>query len=383
MSTPQGGSSGGEVRGWCPDAWRPMMAGDGLLVRVKPRLGRLTPAQAAGLAEAALACGSGSLDVTRRANLQIRGVSEATWPGLLDRLLALGLIDADGADESSRNILVSPEWTPGDDTHRIAAALHERLGELPALPGKVGFVIDAGAAPLLSGEPGDFRIDRGSQGALLLRAEGRAVGVGLRHGAEVQALLDLAQWFAESGGIAAGRMVRHAAPLPDWASGSAQPAPPKTALAPGKHELGTAYGLPFGRLKAQTLIQLAQTPGVMGIRTTPWRILVAEGGAPGEVDGLSINPHEPLLRVDACPGMPECPQSSVETRTLARRLAPHVAGRLHVSGCAKGCAHSGAADVVLTGRGGAYDLCLGQRAGAPPLRAGLDIDSLIAHFGAA
>ena len=31
----------GVVRGWCPNAWRPMAAGDGLLVRVRPRLGRL------------------------------------------------------------------------------------------------------------------------------------------------------------------------------------------------------------------------------------------------------------------------------------------------------------------------------------------------------
>ncbi|WP_059151508.1 cobalamin biosynthesis protein CobG [Novosphingobium barchaimii] len=359
-----------------------MMAGDGLLVRVKPRLGRLTPAQAVGLGEAAVAHGSGSLDVTRRANLQIRGVTEAAWPDLLDRLLALGLVDADGGREGRRNILVSPDWKPGDDTHRIAAALHDRLGELPALPGKVGFVIDAGAEPALSAESGDFRIERGSEGVLLLRAEGRAVGVPLGHGAEVEALIDLAHWFAKSGGAAAGRMGRHAAPLPDWARGSVQPAQPKAAPAPGQRELGTAYGLPFGRLKAPTLIQLAQTPGITGIRTTPWRILLTEGGMPGQLDGLSLDPNEPLLRVDACPGMPECPQSSVETRMLARRLAPHVVGRLHVSGCAKGCAHSGVADVVLTGRRGAYDLSLGQRAGAPPLRAGLDIDSLIAHFGA-
>ena len=30
------------IRGWCPTAWRPMAAGDGLLVRVRPKLGRLT-----------------------------------------------------------------------------------------------------------------------------------------------------------------------------------------------------------------------------------------------------------------------------------------------------------------------------------------------------
>lgn len=29
--------SGFVVKGWCPDAWRPMATGDGLLMRIKPR----------------------------------------------------------------------------------------------------------------------------------------------------------------------------------------------------------------------------------------------------------------------------------------------------------------------------------------------------------
>ena len=40
------------VRGWCPDAWRPMAAGDGLIVRVKPRLGRLSADDMAALGAA-------------------------------------------------------------------------------------------------------------------------------------------------------------------------------------------------------------------------------------------------------------------------------------------------------------------------------------------
>ncbi|MFX9684524.1 hypothetical protein ABTP08_20920, partial [Acinetobacter baumannii] len=72
-----------------------MRSGDGLLVRVKPMLGRLTRAQVLGMCDAAVAHGNGLIDVTRRANLQIRGVDEAGWPPLLDTLLALGLVDAE------------------------------------------------------------------------------------------------------------------------------------------------------------------------------------------------------------------------------------------------------------------------------------------------
>ena len=60
----------------------------------------------------------------------------------------------------------------------------------------------------------------------------------------------------------------------------------------------------------------------------------------------------PILHVDACVGAPACPQASVATRDLAARLAPLVTGRLHISGCAKGCARARAADWVLTGREG-------------------------------
>ncbi|MEQ1672674.1 MAG: precorrin-3B synthase, partial [Hyphomicrobium sp.] len=42
-----------EIKGWCPGALRPMMSGDGLVVRVRPRAGRLTMAQALGIAQAA------------------------------------------------------------------------------------------------------------------------------------------------------------------------------------------------------------------------------------------------------------------------------------------------------------------------------------------
>ncbi|MGX1077699.1 sulfite reductase beta subunit-like hemoprotein [Bradyrhizobium elkanii] len=41
------------VKGWCPGALRPMRSGDGLVVRIRPRAGRLDAAQAAGIAELA------------------------------------------------------------------------------------------------------------------------------------------------------------------------------------------------------------------------------------------------------------------------------------------------------------------------------------------
>ena len=99
-----------EAKGWCPGAYRPMMSGDGLVVRVRPTCARLTADQVVGLCEVADALGNGVIDLTSRANLQIRGVSEDNHAEVLQRLAALDLLRDDPALESRRNILISPFW---------------------------------------------------------------------------------------------------------------------------------------------------------------------------------------------------------------------------------------------------------------------------------
>ena len=76
------------IKGWCPGALRPMQSGDGLVVRVRPFGGRLDAAQATGLAALAERYGNGLIDLTGRANLQVRGVSDHGHLPLLDGLAA-------------------------------------------------------------------------------------------------------------------------------------------------------------------------------------------------------------------------------------------------------------------------------------------------------
>ncbi|MFZ5700716.1 MAG: precorrin-3B synthase [Pseudomonadota bacterium] len=374
--------TGFAVKGWCPDAWRPMMAGDGLLVRVKPRLGRLTRAQALGLCDVAMTHGNGLIDLTRRANLQLRGIRDDGWQALLGELMALDLVHSDPAIEQRRNLMLPSDWRTGDDSHRIACNLLDRLDELPDLPGKTGFVIDAGQACVLRDEAGDFRIERGEEGGLILRTEGRDTGAPVDPGKEADALIALAHWFVASGGAHAGRMARHDADLPGWANGDIPPGPPAARVAPGAHDIGTAYGAPFGCLHAETLACLLQASPARAVRVTPWRVFVLEGdyATVATATGLITDPADPLLRVDACPGAPLCPQATVETRDLACRIASLVTGSLHVSGCPKGCARSAPADVTLMGRDGLFDLTLNAVAGSPAVRSALGTAELLAHF---
>ncbi len=370
------------VHGWCPSAWRPMMAGDGLLVRVRPRLARLTIDQVLGLCEAAAQFGSDVIDLTNRANLQIRGVSDASWPRLIERLVALDLVDPSPAAEGRCAILTVPDWMEGDDSVRIANGLMTRRETLPDLPAKFGLAIDAGRAPMLAGASADLRIERSERGALMLRADGRETGVPVTVDEAAEALAALARWFVDTGGGAAGRMARHGAPLPGWAEGKERPAPARAPIRPGRHVLGYACGVAFGSTEASALADLMLGSGAQALRITPWRVLLLEGGEPGWIGNFIHEASHPTLCMDACPGAPACPQATVETRGLAARLSPHVAGRLHVSGCAKGCARHGPADVVLTGRQGSFDLAFGARAGEGTARSGLAPHQLLAHFGA-
>jgi precorrin-3B synthase len=85
-------------------------------------------------------------------------------------------------------------------------------------------------------------------------------------------------------------------------------------------------------------------------------------------------PDDPRRHVIACPGQPACASALAGTRGLAARLAA-IAGRgtLHVSGCAKGCAHPAAAEVTLVGQAGCYGL----------VRHGTARDAAMAHLTAA
>ncbi|MFN4057582.1 MAG: cobalamin biosynthesis protein CobG [Roseinatronobacter sp.] len=369
------------VQGWCPGALRPMQSGDGLVVRVRPRLAELSAAQALALCDLAQAHGAGLIDVTNRANLQVRGVSEASYPALLAGLQDWGLVDADVTTETRRNILVIPDWVERDLTEWLALELTARLGELPDLPPKMGFAIDTGAAPRLTAMSADFRIERGVSGGLILRADGRALGVPLPEMREVDWLIRLAWWFIASGGADAGRMARHHAPLPDWAAGTEAPAARAGPLRPGPHALGAVHGTPFGQVRATDLARALHATGATAIRVTPWRALLLVGAAPGPQQGLDWDAGSPLLRVDACAGAPFCPQATVETRALAAALAPHVTDTLHVSGCAKGCARPQAAALTLVGRDGVFDLVQAGQAGDKPMRAGLTPAQILSEFG--
>ena len=364
------------VQGWCPGAHRPMMSGDGLVVRVRPRLARLSATQAIGLCELAERFGNGTIDLTNRANLQLRGVQENDHQALLAELADLGLLDAEPGIEVRRNILVTPLYRTGDRTARLTRELIDRLAELPALPAKFGFAIDTGAERLLASDSADIRLETGADG-LILRADGAATGCQVTEAEAITKLIALARWFGENFAQGTRRMAKLVAAqnLPaDWVGQT--PAATGERVQPGECELGAIYGAAFGQLPAEQLRHLLDRSNASALRVTPWRLFLLEGGAAIPAPDFVTDGADPLMTTDACPGAPFCPQAQVETRTVARELAQRVAGSLHVSGCSKGCARMGTANVTLVGNNGRFDLVKNGRAGDEPFRHGLSPQTL-------
>ena len=371
-----------QIKGWCPGAWQPMASGDGLIVRVRPRHAELTRRQMLALCEAAQRWGSGVIDLTYRANLQLRGVREEAWHPLMKALVQARLVEDDPSLEARRNLLVAPDWQLGDATHQATTALLDQLAELPDLPAKVGFAVDAGESPVLAAHSADFRIERAATGQLLVRLDGRQRGTPVESPAAAVALIiRLAHWFAESGGHQSGRMRRHEGLLPPWAPESLPPAKSRPPFALGNHALGAVYGLRFGQVNAETLSQLLKTSDVECIRVTPWRRLLVTGVKARFLDGLLIDNQAPELKIDACPGAPYCEQATVGTRLLATHLAGATNGSLHVSGCPKGCARRLPADVCIVGRHSRYDLIFRGSADGTPHVTGLTASQVRHYFG--
>lgn len=375
--------SAASVKGWCPGALRPMQSGDGLVVRVRPFGGRLEANQIAGLAELAERHGNGLIDVTSRANLQIRGVSEQSHRPLLDGLARLQLLDPDTDIEARRNILVTPFWTVGDETQALAAELEEALVDSSLdLPTKFGFAIDDGRSRVLAGDSADVRIERDRGGRLLVRADGARFGHSAARGEAVSTALALASWFIASGGTKGrGRMAAHiaaGAALPATLRGETEPAPVMPASRPGPYPQGALVGVAFGQMLHTMLHQFAG--GGDALRMTPWRMVLSEGKrAMPAAAGLITEPYDPALRVIACSGAPRCREAHADTRALAAALAPHIAldTRLHVSGCAKGCARSGASAVTLVATSAGFDLVRNGSTRDEPVLRGLSCADIV------
>jgi precorrin-3B synthase len=120
----------------------------------------------------------------------------------------------------------------------------------------------------------------------------------------------------------------------------------------------------FGHADAKAfaeLVGIAGEHGASSVRPTPGRALLLIGMARADASALArkakrlgfiVRADDSRRSIVACPGSPACASGLIPARTLAAELAPYVAnlrGTVHISGCAKGCAHPAAAALTIVG----------------------------------
>ncbi|MFN0219593.1 MAG: precorrin-3B synthase [Hyphomicrobium sp.] len=376
-------------KGWCPGALRPMETGDGLLIRVRPRAGLFLIPALRVIAQVALRCGSGEIDLTNRANLQVRGASESSWRGALAALDEAGLIDDIAGAEAVRNVIVDPLFgLDGDraDLRPLAAELERRLAcstALHALPGKFGFSFSDARADIM------IAAHRGNACALALDGDDMRIAV-VPSKDVVEAAVRLAHTFLKvqteiSGvrrmrdGVAAlgaDGMFANAGLTPSAhiERRTVQSASLIGAIGTVDAPTAAGVGLPFGRTNSRQLAALcdwADDAGCRDARPSPTRVLIfpvaSRVAAASLLDraramGLIARADDQRLAMEVCPGAPACRNATTETRVDALRVATALgdfAGRspsVHISGCEKSCARRGAADLTFIARDGRYDL---------------------------
>jgi precorrin-3B synthase len=378
-------------RGACPGLSAPMATGDGLLARLTPAGSTIALDAFAGLCGAARTHGNGIIEITSRGSIQVRGLSAASAPLFAAEVASLGIEASDGIP-----VVTDPlaGLTGADifDAHELAAPLRKALTAAPLasrLSAKVSVAIDGGAVLHLDELTADIRVravDSRRVHVALAGDAATAIPLGVMPlERAVECVVGLFETLAatspqsrmreaiEGEGLNKFKSVASSL-LVDGSAPTLRPAADPIGVHPlssGHNALGV--GLPFGHSDSETLLRLiaaARQRGAAGLRTSPGRALLLVGLSPDATRqfaaeanalGFVIDPADPRRRVVACAGAPICASGEIAARTIAPAIADAARSLpdgeiIHISGCAKGCAHPALAPLAVFGRGGRCDV---------------------------
>ncbi|MDF3212924.1 MULTISPECIES: precorrin-3B synthase [Mesorhizobium] len=436
-------------RGACPALSAPMQTGDGLLVRLNPVAGGMSPESLIGLAESALRHGNGIMEVTARGSLQIRGLTAQSAALLAAEVDALDIAVRTGVPVETGPLAgIDPQEIadPRPLAERTRAAIEE-AGLVQRLGPKVSVVVDGCGQLTMDAVTADLRLaatrtDAGVRWRVSVAGDGRNARplAFADQGAARDIAVAVLRMVAEKGREAHARDLseRQLVSLAGWlCSTSLREAPPSVLpdISPSGGEIGsfdagfsltapeigetigdgvisplegemsgrteggasrkpiglfplaghaTALGiaLPYGSMPADKIIALAQAAIALGtteIRLAPGRALLFLGQPTAAnpslqhtaaILGFVTAPADPRTRIAACPGMPACASGRIATRDIAETIAAETADildfTLHISGCAKGCAHPGPAALTIVGGENGAGLVVNATAKALP-----------------
>lgn len=375
----------------CPGVLRPHRAADGALLRLRVPGGWLPATSLDIISAAAVAFGDGEVQLTSRANLQLRAVattaSGAVSGALVDEVLRAGLLPYP-SHERVRNIVCSPlTGLSGGlaDLRGLTRELDQKLCaamDLAELPGPFLFVLDDGRGDL-DAMSGDLRVRAIDAHSAQILVGDAAIGPVVPLDAVADVLLVLARAFLPFT-QQEGRPVWHIRELPKH--GMELYAQLAAGLSPTllRRRTGATSGrlgrltqddgrvtlstlVPLGLLDRRQVAALSSAASVGSglLVVTPWRGVLVPGlpfseagraAADLTATGLELDDRSPWQGVTACTGAPRCAHGEGETRLLAGTLVRQRRGSdgapVHVVGCERRCGSPNAAHIeVLAGPG--------------------------------
>jgi precorrin-3B synthase len=386
-------------RGACPALSAPMQTGDGLLVRLNPVTGGLSPSQFAGLCDAADRHGNGIIEVTARGSIQIRGLTESSAPLFAQAVDRLG-IDVRTGVPVQTGVIAGLDPQEIADPTRLADMIRSGIAETGLegrLGPKVSVVIDGGGRTALDQVAADVRLTAvvAANGVpswqVSISGDSRTakrLGVAADESAACEATLELLSSISAMGLEARARDLlvadRHVAVPRDRPEDDVDRGASLLGIANlRKNLVALGVALPFGHTTSKllkTFAQAATNLAIGDIRPAPERTLVAICGTATQAEalrahaaGFVVSSDDPRLSVSACPGAPDCASGHIPARRIAADIASEHGKlldgsvHLHVSGCAKGCAHPGVATLTLVGSEAGTGLVIDGTARDEPL----------------
>jgi precorrin-3B synthase len=388
----------------CPGLANPIHTGDGFLTRLVLSGNTIALETFAKLCAAAHAHGNGIIEITPRGSIQVRGLRPNAIATFAETVRVLE-IAADGVP-----ITVDPlaglDSNGAIDATALASALRTQLVGAPStrrLGPKVSVVIDGGSALHLDQLTADVRLrieTTSGRPQISVALGGDALGatpVGTIAPTEVtEVTARILELIATRGREARGRdLIREdgLAALRSAVGSLARPtrrAPPRPPSEPiGLHHLrggniAFGIGLAFGHTNVGSLVKLidsAKEFGALGVRTAHRALLVicacaeAATGLTAAAERLRFitRADDPRRYIATCAGAPICASARIASRAIAPVVAKAATGLLdgsfvlHLSGCAKGCAHPGESALTLVGRRGGCNVVINGTAGDAPV----------------
>jgi ferredoxin-nitrite reductase len=397
----------------CPGLFYSTPAQDGLLYRLRIPGGIINYQQFQTIADIADNEGSGYIDITNRANIQIREIKESINIEVLKKFQALGLASTNANVDHIRNIMTNP--TAGIDIEELIdtrslvkdwekyITAHSHLGELSA---KFSVCFDSGGKVSVRYQPNDIilaaELNNSNVYLRLYLSYGekgepvKDTGIVFKPEETITVLAALTETYLKHIDIKNRRKLRlreiinnitvqeylhqvqenlnpHIFDITQTFFSTFAPLQEKNHIGVySQRQTGLYYigiVLPLGRLETwqiRGLANIAKRYGNDNIRLTPWQNLLLTDIPQNQISeveqeitnlGLNSSPTDIKSFLVACSGKRGCAAAVTETKDDALNLVKYLDSlmildspvNIHFSGCSKSCAQHTQADITLFG----------------------------------